>query len=209
MKRRLAAFGVPIDSRPVRRAEIVRDTKETSIAVSVDLDRDSPRQGRDRHSLLRSHARPGSRTRRIQPRAELRRRPRDRRAPQRRGLRDRFWRRSVAGARRAARHRPVWFRAADGRGRGAGADRPVGPPFRAVRRLIHREPYRRLSDRDDRSTSSARSRTASAPRSTCGSRARTTITRPRPASRRSAARFARRSVARAIRDACRAPKGVL
>jgi imidazoleglycerol phosphate dehydratase HisB len=28
----------------VRRAEIVRDTKETSIAVAVDLDRDSPRQ---------------------------------------------------------------------------------------------------------------------------------------------------------------------
>jgi histidinol-phosphate aminotransferase/imidazoleglycerol-phosphate dehydratase/histidinol-phosphatase len=40
----LAALGVPTNARPVRRAEIVRDTKETKIAVAVDLDRDSPRQ---------------------------------------------------------------------------------------------------------------------------------------------------------------------
>ena len=40
----LGALGVPMNARPVRRAEIVRDTKETNIAVSVDLDRDSPRQ---------------------------------------------------------------------------------------------------------------------------------------------------------------------
>ena len=40
----LAALGVPVAAASVRRAEIVRDTKETSIAVAVDLDRDSPRQ---------------------------------------------------------------------------------------------------------------------------------------------------------------------
>ena len=40
----LAALGVPMNARPVRRTEIVRDTKETKIAVSIDLDCDSPRQ---------------------------------------------------------------------------------------------------------------------------------------------------------------------
>ena len=40
----LAALGVPINDRPVRRAEIVRDTKETKIAAAVDLERESPRQ---------------------------------------------------------------------------------------------------------------------------------------------------------------------
>jgi histidinol-phosphate aminotransferase/imidazoleglycerol-phosphate dehydratase/histidinol-phosphatase len=40
----LAAFGVPVASSPGRRAELVRDTKETKIAVAVDLDRPSPRQ---------------------------------------------------------------------------------------------------------------------------------------------------------------------
>jgi histidinol-phosphate aminotransferase/imidazoleglycerol-phosphate dehydratase/histidinol-phosphatase len=39
----LAAFGVPTGAKPSRRGELVRDTKETSIAVSVDLDRTSPR----------------------------------------------------------------------------------------------------------------------------------------------------------------------
>jgi histidinol-phosphate aminotransferase/imidazoleglycerol-phosphate dehydratase/histidinol-phosphatase len=40
----LAAFRVPAGVKPSRRAELVRDTKETSIAVSVDLDRVSPRK---------------------------------------------------------------------------------------------------------------------------------------------------------------------
>jgi histidinol-phosphate aminotransferase/imidazoleglycerol-phosphate dehydratase/histidinol-phosphatase len=39
----LAALGVGAAVKSPRRAEIVRDTKETSIAVSVDLDRSSPR----------------------------------------------------------------------------------------------------------------------------------------------------------------------
>lgn len=39
----LAAFGVSIASEPVRRAELVRDTKETKIAVALDLERASPR----------------------------------------------------------------------------------------------------------------------------------------------------------------------
>lgn len=39
----LAAFGIDEPSEPSRRAEIVRDTKETSIAVAVDLDRATPR----------------------------------------------------------------------------------------------------------------------------------------------------------------------
>lgn len=40
----LAAFGVATDALPPRRAEVVRDTKETQIAVAVDLDRLSPRR---------------------------------------------------------------------------------------------------------------------------------------------------------------------
>jgi len=40
----LAAFGVAAVGRPVRRAEIARDTKETRIAVAVDLDRAAPRK---------------------------------------------------------------------------------------------------------------------------------------------------------------------
>lgn len=40
----LAALGVQIASVPARRAELVRDTKETKIAVAIDLDRASPRQ---------------------------------------------------------------------------------------------------------------------------------------------------------------------
>jgi len=40
----LAAFAVESEARPVRRAEIARDTKETRIAVAVDLDKTMPRQ---------------------------------------------------------------------------------------------------------------------------------------------------------------------
>jgi histidinol-phosphate aminotransferase/imidazoleglycerol-phosphate dehydratase/histidinol-phosphatase len=40
----LAAFGVPAEKPPGRRAELVRDTKETTIAVAVDLERASPRR---------------------------------------------------------------------------------------------------------------------------------------------------------------------
>ncbi|QNN68565.1 imidazoleglycerol-phosphate dehydratase HisB [Sphingomonas lutea] len=40
----LAAFGVPAASAPDRRAELVRETKETKIAVAVDLDRATPRR---------------------------------------------------------------------------------------------------------------------------------------------------------------------
>src|SRR5205823_11258759 len=40
----LAALGVPVDATPARRAEVVRDTKETQIAVAVDLDRAAPRK---------------------------------------------------------------------------------------------------------------------------------------------------------------------
>jgi histidinol-phosphate aminotransferase/imidazoleglycerol-phosphate dehydratase/histidinol-phosphatase len=40
----LAALGVPAESVPARRAELVRDTKETKIAVAVDLDRAAPRK---------------------------------------------------------------------------------------------------------------------------------------------------------------------
>lgn len=40
----LAAFGVTSDGPPRRRAELVRDTKETRIAVAVDLDRAEPRR---------------------------------------------------------------------------------------------------------------------------------------------------------------------
>jgi len=40
----LAALGVGSGSAPARRAEVVRDTKETNIAVAVDLDRPAPRR---------------------------------------------------------------------------------------------------------------------------------------------------------------------
>jgi len=40
----LAAIGLPNEAPVVRRAEISRDTKETRIAVAVDLDRSSPRK---------------------------------------------------------------------------------------------------------------------------------------------------------------------
>ena len=40
----LAVFGLAEAVRPSRRAEIVRDTKETRIAVAVDLDRTEPRR---------------------------------------------------------------------------------------------------------------------------------------------------------------------
>jgi histidinol-phosphate aminotransferase/imidazoleglycerol-phosphate dehydratase/histidinol-phosphatase len=40
----LAAFGLTTDSVPPRRAELVRETKETRIAVAVDLDRTEPRR---------------------------------------------------------------------------------------------------------------------------------------------------------------------
>jgi histidinol-phosphate aminotransferase/imidazoleglycerol-phosphate dehydratase/histidinol-phosphatase len=39
----LAAFGVGKGEKPARRAEVTRDTKETQIAVAVDLDRAAPR----------------------------------------------------------------------------------------------------------------------------------------------------------------------
>jgi len=40
----LAALGVPVDGPPARRGEVVRDTKETQIAVAIDLDRAEPRR---------------------------------------------------------------------------------------------------------------------------------------------------------------------
>ncbi len=40
----LAALGAPAESARSRRAEIVRDTKETRIAVAIDLDKPSPRR---------------------------------------------------------------------------------------------------------------------------------------------------------------------
>jgi imidazoleglycerol phosphate dehydratase HisB/histidinol-phosphate/aromatic aminotransferase/cobyric acid decarboxylase-like protein len=40
--RALAALGVPVEARPRRRAEAVRDTKETRIALTLDLDRSRP-----------------------------------------------------------------------------------------------------------------------------------------------------------------------
>jgi histidinol-phosphate aminotransferase len=40
----LAAFGVPVEAAPARRAELSRDTKETRIAVAVDLDSAAPRR---------------------------------------------------------------------------------------------------------------------------------------------------------------------
>lgn len=40
----LAALGVETGTKPARRGEIVRDTKETRIAVAVDLDADGPRR---------------------------------------------------------------------------------------------------------------------------------------------------------------------
>ena len=43
-KAALAAFGVALDGPPERRGDVIRDTKETRIAVAVDLDRAEPRR---------------------------------------------------------------------------------------------------------------------------------------------------------------------
>ena len=40
----LSAFGLDVEARPTRRAEVARDTKETHIAVALDLDRPGPRR---------------------------------------------------------------------------------------------------------------------------------------------------------------------
>ena len=40
----LSAFGIKVEARPTRRAEVVRDTRETAIAVAVDLEREAPRR---------------------------------------------------------------------------------------------------------------------------------------------------------------------
>ena len=40
----LAALGVQLENSPERRAEVTRDTKETQIAIALDLDRQSPRK---------------------------------------------------------------------------------------------------------------------------------------------------------------------
>jgi histidinol-phosphate aminotransferase/imidazoleglycerol-phosphate dehydratase/histidinol-phosphatase len=40
----LLALGVPPGAKPSRRGDLVRDTKETRIAVAIDLDRESPRR---------------------------------------------------------------------------------------------------------------------------------------------------------------------
>jgi histidinol-phosphate aminotransferase/imidazoleglycerol-phosphate dehydratase/histidinol-phosphatase len=40
----LAALGLPAGDKPARRAATVRDTKETKIAVAIDLDADGPRK---------------------------------------------------------------------------------------------------------------------------------------------------------------------
>jgi histidinol-phosphate aminotransferase/imidazoleglycerol-phosphate dehydratase/histidinol-phosphatase len=40
----LAALGVRLDGKPARRGEVIRDTKETRIAVAVDLDHAEPRR---------------------------------------------------------------------------------------------------------------------------------------------------------------------
>lgn len=40
----LSVFGITDEAQPPRRAEVVRDTKETKIAVAVDLDRAEPRR---------------------------------------------------------------------------------------------------------------------------------------------------------------------
>ncbi|MEO7503708.1 MAG: histidinol-phosphate transaminase [Sphingomicrobium sp.] len=40
----LAVFGLATEARPSRRAEVIRDTRETRIALSLDLDRAEPRR---------------------------------------------------------------------------------------------------------------------------------------------------------------------
>ena len=40
----LAVFGLAAEARPSRRAEVIRDTRETRIALSLDLDRAEPRR---------------------------------------------------------------------------------------------------------------------------------------------------------------------
>ena len=153
-----------------RRAELVRETKETAIAVAVDLDRAAPRKidtgiAFFDHMLDQVATHGG-----FCAAARLRGRSRDRRASQHRGLRAR------ASARRLSKA------LGDKRGIGRfGFTLPMDeaeaqvlidlsrPALQPVRGQLRGEPYRRLSDRDGAAFLPLLRRQRSARRSTSAS----------------------------------------
>ena len=127
-----AAIAHAVVDRP-RTATVVRETRETRISVSVDLDAEKPGQHPDGNRLLRPHAGPGREARWLRADARLRRRSAGGRAPHGGGRRAGPRRGAEDGTGRQARYRPLRLPAAHGRDRGAdqpGSFRPRLPGLR-------------------------------------------------------------------------------
>ncbi len=117
-----------------RTAHLQRETKETKVDLTLDLDGTGTARADTGHPVLRPHARTARQARRLRPHDRRRGRPRDRPPPHRRGRRHRARHRGEGGARRQG-GRPavrVGARAARRSAR-AGRARPVGPPVPRLR----------------------------------------------------------------------------
>ena len=121
------------DSAKGRKASIKRATKETDIEVAVDLDGKGASNDRDRHRLLRPHARSAGAPLAHRHHREGQGRPAHRPPPHHRGCRHRARPGGEAGARRHEGHHPLRRRArADGRGADPGRHRHFGPAVPGV-----------------------------------------------------------------------------
>ena len=144
-----------IEASKDRRASVSRETRETTVAISLDLDGEGTAVDRDRCRVLRPPAVVARPPRPVRPRGPDPRRSRRRRAPHRRGHRARPWRRVRGGARRPSRHRPLRRRdRADGRVARDGGRRHRRAAVRRRRAAVPRRarrgaaaPARRARDR--------------------------------------------------------------